>query len=76
MRLHNDKLEDGCFAPAIVLLLGVILAIGISWGASVGIIYLITRCFSLQFNMLYATGIWLMLVLVGAFFGGRSQRSN
>lgn len=40
------------------------IAMGVSWAGTVGIIYLITLCFSLNFNLLHATGIWLILLLV------------
>lgn len=39
-----------------------------SWGATVGIVKLITMCFGLEFNLLIATGIWLVLSLLGSFF--------
>lgn len=45
-----------------------ILLAAISWGVTVGIIYLITLCFGLEFSLLMATGIWLVLTLVGSFF--------
>ena len=40
----------------------------LSWGVTVGIIKLITLCFGLEFSLLIATGIWLLLTLVGSFF--------
>ena len=49
-------------------LLLVVLANVLSWGITVGIIYLITLCFGLEFSLLMATGIWLVLTLVGSFF--------
>ncbi len=36
----------------------------ISWGMTVGIIKLITMCFSWDFSLAAATGIWLILCLV------------
>lgn len=36
----------------------------ISWAVTVGIIKLITMCFSLDFSLAVATGIWLILCLL------------
>lgn len=47
---------------AIIAITGVWL---ISWGATCGIIWLICVCFGLDFSLLVATGIWLVLVLLG-----------
>ena len=45
------------------ILLALIFGYGLSWIVIVGIIKLITVCFGLGFNLAYATGIWLVLVL-------------
>jgi hypothetical protein len=53
-----------------VLLIGlliILLCLALSWGITVGIIALICLCFGLTFSLLKATGIWLILVLIGAF---------
>ena len=47
-----------------------ILAIALSWGITSAIVWLITLCFGLEFNLLYATGIWLMLSLLSSVFSG------
>lgn len=39
--------------------------LGISWILTCGIIYLITLCFGLAFNWGIATGIWLILLILG-----------
>lgn len=56
-------------------LLGVLLAIlvylaiaGISWILTCAIIKLITICFGWTFNLLWATGIWLILYLLKTTF--------
>lgn len=51
-----------------ILALVVILMLGISWIATCGIFYLITLCFGWTFSWLTATGIWLILWLLGATF--------
>jgi hypothetical protein len=51
----------------IALFLFVLIA-GISWIGTCGIIYLITLCFGLTFKWSIATGIWLVLCLIGRGF--------
>lgn len=50
----------GCLAVILVLAL----AGGISWIVTCGIVKLITLCFELSFSWLWATGIWLILMLL------------
>lgn len=45
----------------------ILLALALSWGMTIGIIALICLCFGLTFSLLKATGIWLILVLIGLF---------
>lgn len=40
----------------------------ISWALTVFIIKLITMCFSWDFSLVAATGVWLILCLVGNVF--------
>lgn len=51
------------------LMLIVILAI--SWILTCGIVYLIFWCFSLVFSWPVATGIWLILLILGSIFRGK-----
>lgn len=44
----------------------------IEWALTVGVIKLITMCFSWDFSLAAATGVWLILCLVGTLF----QRSG
>lgn len=50
----------GCLAVILILAL----AGGISWIVTCGIVKLITLCFELTFSWLWATGIWLILMLL------------
>lgn len=50
---------------ALILLAG---AYAISWAFTVFIIKLITMCFSWDFSLAAATGVWLILCLVGDLF--------
>lgn len=52
----------------IVAIALIALLYAISWGIAVGIMYLICLCFSWNFSILTATGIWLIICLIkGAF---------
>ena len=50
-------------------ILGFILLVGFSWLFTIGVIKLITLCFGITFNVLTATGIWLILWFLGSIFG-------
>ena len=53
----------------ILIVIGIFLGVmALSWGATVGIIKLITLCFGWNFSLLIATGIWLAMFLVSACF--------
>lgn len=54
----------GCLAAIIILFL----ILAISWGATCGILYLITLCFNIAFSWPIATGTWLILFLLASFF--------
>ena len=41
---------------------------GVSWILTCGLIKLITLCFGLTFSWAWATGIWLILWLIGGGF--------
>lgn len=51
-------------------IIGTIIGFALSWAISVGLIYLICLCFSWQFNLLVATGIWLIMIILKSIFGG------
>ncbi|WP_312107594.1 hypothetical protein [Lachnoclostridium sp.] len=54
------KKFNTAFAVIIILLI----TLGISWGLVVGLIKLITLCFGISFKLSYATGVWLIILLV------------
>ena len=45
---------------------------GISWIGTCGIIKLITLCFGWEFSWAGATGVWLVLGLLGSIFSNRT----
>jgi hypothetical protein len=56
--------KTGCLAAILVLLV----VCGISWLLTSGIIWLICLCFGLTFSWGVATGVWLILLLLGGIF--------
>ena len=52
----------------LVIAIGLIVGYAISWAITVGIIKLITMCFSIGFSLPIATGIWLILCLLNLVF--------
>lgn len=64
--LKNKITEGG--AVALVVIVIVALAYGVSWIATCGIIKLITLCFGWTFKWSIATGIWLIMCLLQTVF--------
>lgn len=59
------------------LLIVALLLIGLyalSWALTIGAIYLICLCFSWEFNLLIATGIWLIILILKGIVGGRGGK--
>ncbi len=52
----------------IAVILGIVLAYGLSWLATSVIVWLIFKCFDLQFSWKIATGIWLLLIILKSVF--------
>ena len=60
----------------IILFIILLLVFGaMSWGITCGIIFLICKCFGWEwFTLLRATGIWLILGLIGGIAGTAKPR--
>ncbi len=58
--------KTGCLAAILALLV----VCGISWLLTSGIIWLICLCFGWTFSWGIATGVWLILLLLGGAFQG------
>ena len=56
----------------IIMIAILIFAYGLSWILICGIIKLITMCFGLTFKWSIATGIWLIMCLLGMVFKTRN----
>ena len=67
MRNLKRKIKDGGVVALIVIAI-LVLAYGLSWIITCGIIKLITMCFGLAFSWKIATGIWLVLCLIRGIF--------
>jgi hypothetical protein len=52
----------------LVAVLALVVGYAISWAIIVGIIKLITMCFSIGFSLPVVTGIWLILCLLKLVF--------
>lgn len=58
----------------LILIIGAIVGYAISWVITIGIIKLITMCFSIGFSLPVATGIWLILCLLKLVFYKSERR--
>lgn len=67
MRSLKRKIAEGG-AVALVVIVILALAYGVSWIATCGIIKLITMCFGLTFKWSIATGIWLVILILRTIF--------
>lgn len=47
------------------------LTLGLSWIVTCGLVYLVTLCFGLAFSWGVATGVWAIMLLLKAIFGGK-----
>lgn len=56
-----------------IIILLVLGGLAVSWGVVVGFIKLICMCFSWNFNLLIATGIWLVFCLINLLLSPRSR---
>ena len=67
LKKNVSNIADGSLAVLVVLAI-VILAFGISWIVTCGIIKLITLCFGWTFSWGIATGIWFVMMLLKKVF--------
>ena len=67
----KEKILTGGITVIIMIAI-LIFAYGLSWILICGIIKLITMCFGLTFKWSIATGIWLIMCLLGMVFKTRN----
>lgn len=70
--LKNKIAEKGGVALVIIIIIAI--ALGISWIATCGIIKLVTLCFGWKFKWSIATGIWLIMCLLSSTFKSSSSK--
>lgn len=63
----KSKIATGGVTALVVVLI-LIAAYGLSWIVTCGIIKLITMCFGLTFKWSIATGIWLIICILKSIF--------
>ena len=51
----------------------IVLALTISWAITIGLVKLICICFSLDFSLKIATGVWLILCLIRPVFSSEKR---
>lgn len=52
--------KSGCFMAVLMI----VLAFGVNWLISVGLVWLICLCFDWTFSWGVATGVWLLSILI------------
>lgn len=67
MSKMKDKIIEGGIVAVLVIVL-LVLAYGVNWIITCGIIKLITLCFGWEFKWIIATGIWLVICLLKSIF--------
>lgn len=70
-KIKNKIMNGGVTAIAVIIIL--LLAFGVSWIMTCGIIKLITLCFGWQFKWSIATGIWLIMFLLQSIFNEKTK---
>ena len=55
-------------ATFLVALIAATLVLALSWGVTVGLVYLICLCFGLEWSWLIGTGVWLVFLILKSIF--------
>lgn len=71
-RLKEKLTRSGVTAIIVIVIL--VLAYGLSWIVTCGAIKLITMCFGLTFRWSVATGIWLIMCLLSSVFKSNNSK--
>ena len=62
----------GTTGGIIIVILIAVALLATSWIGTCGVIKLITMCFGWTFKWSWATGIWLIMLLLGGVFGNHT----
>lgn len=57
----------GCMLAVLVC----ILAFGVSWICTCGIVWLVAKCFGFTFSWGIATGVWIIAIFISGLFNGK-----
>lgn len=69
----NKKIIATGGSALLLTMIFLVVAFGLSWIVTCGIIKLITMCFGWQFKWSIATGIWLVMCLARTVFKNNSS---
>ena len=70
----NKKIIATGGSALLLTIILLVVAFGVSWMVSCGVIKLITMCFGWQFKWSIATGIWLVMCLARTVFNNSSSK--
>ena len=70
----NKKVIATGGSALLLTIIFLIVAFGVSWIVTCGVIKLITMCFGWQFKWSIATGIWLVMCLARTVFKNSSNK--
>ena len=74
MKLFNKII--GSVGSIVLGILIIVAILALSWGFTVGIVALICLCFGWQFNLLIATGIWFVIILLRSIISAAKPDSK
>ena len=75
MKIKVKALQKcGTALGCLTAILTVVLLCGISWIATCGLVKLITLCFGWTFSWGWATGVWLVMILLKSVFSTNSKK--
>ena len=69
----NKKIITTSGSALLLTIILLVVAFGVSWILTCGVIKLITLCFGWQFKWSIATGIWLVMCLARTVFKNNSS---
>lgn len=69
----NKKIIATGGSALLLTIILLVVAFGVSWMVTCGVIKLITMCFGWQFKWSIATGIWLVMCLARTVFNNTSS---
>ena len=59
----------------LLALLVIVIAIGISFLITAGLIKVVTLCFGWEFKWTYVLGVWVIEIMLKSIFGSKNKKS-